>query len=54
MVRLNGRLDMTIDVDWDVKPQHNNNNNSSHYKSDYNKEIITEMNYSHGTGCYAS
>ena len=25
MVRLTDHLDMTIDVDWDVKPQHNNN-----------------------------
>ena len=26
VVRLTDRLDMTIDVDWDVDPQHNNNN----------------------------
>ena len=28
VVRLTDRLDMTIDVDWDVKPQHNK---TSHY-----------------------
>ena len=28
--RLTDPLHMTIDVDWDIKPQHNNNN-SSHY-----------------------
>ena len=31
VVRLSDRLDMAIDVDWDLKPQHNNNNNISSY-----------------------
>ena len=30
VVKLTDCLHMTMDVDWDVKPQHNNNNNS-HY-----------------------
>ena len=29
MVRLTDRLDMTVAVDWDVKPQNNNNDNIS-------------------------
>ena len=33
VVRLSDRLDMAIDVDWDLKPQHNNNNNNSNISS---------------------